>query len=720
MSEFSLSRIEITGFRGFSVPQIISLGNPLTVLYGENRNGKSSIINAIEWCLFGSEVAAIKYGDIRERDAWEVKNLKSSTCLVHCEFQTRDGKTLKVKRIYKSPKTSDLFYEMGPGNASSDEKQLHALLKISPSDFISSVHLHPEVIRSLIIAKPRDRREAIDRLLGLSDLRDMVDALASENPRGRVAELDQELTILDAKLTTALEEKQKLIDSESTDLKSKGVKQEELTANGACMYASSIQGNLEQFARTYHLRAPAIVAPTDFAGVQQFRTQLPQAIQKLRSEHPALADQGKYRIRKSTLEGLKNSYAAQQRNVTNAQVALESYPDKRTTEQLNQELSTVETDIERIEVEMQDIAKNARVLDNALAFFQDRAVSEALACPLCGETTRTVEEWRSHIQEEIKAKNLTPLQERKQALVNSKASLTKAKNDIAALQRKASDEGGKLAQCTAEVQKAIERPIVQNDDPVAILNIEIEAVDHALLALQGQVEAINTSLDGFQQALSDLDRFQRIGRAQQEMASIEAIGENDSYKELKRVRSEAEQYAEDVELLIDGLKNVAKAEAGQRLTAVQDSISHTFTKLTNRPDYPGLKVSAAGDGYAIELTNAAAAVKAVPILNHADLNCAALSIFLALAGATQISHQLGIVVLDDPSQSLDSTCKKNLCTVLTGLCDSRQIIVATADKEFTAELRGIPKNKVSYTVKDWTPTAGPVLEADASSAAHAI
>jgi exonuclease SbcC len=720
MPEFNLSKIEISGFRGFTVPQSISFGDPLTVIYGENRNGKSSIINAIEWCLFGSEVAAIKYGDIRERDAWEVKNLNSANCQVQCEFQSRDGKTLRVKRTYRSPKTTDLLYEMGPGNASADERKLHALLKISPSDFISSVHLHPEVIRSLIIAKPKDRKEAIDRLLGLSDLRDMVDALASENPTGWVTALDQELALLDARLTTALKEKQKIIDDESAELTSKGVKQQDLTADGARGYASQIRGKLEQFAKTYHLTAPTIPAPADFSGVQQFRSELPQAIQKLRSEHPILADQGKYRLRKSTLDGLKSSYAAQQKIAGDAKAALDSYPEKRSIEQLSQELSTVKADVEKIEAEMKDIAKNAAVLDNALAFFQNRAVSEQLSCPLCGETTRTVEEWRSHIQEEIKAKNLTPLQERKQALGNMKASLEKAKEEIAALQVKATDESRKLLERASEVGKAINRPILENDDPIAILNTEINAANEALLSLQGQVEAINSTLDSFQQALLDLDRFQRIGRAQQEMAKIEAIGENEPYKQLKGLRSECEQYAEDVELLIDGLKNAVRAEAGQRLTAVQESISKTFTKLTNRPDYPGLKVSTAGDGYAIELTKTASAIKAVPILNHADMNCAALSIFLALAGAAQISHQLGIVILDDPSQSLDSSCKKNICTVLTGLCDSRQIIVATADKEFRTELGGIHKNKTTYTVRGWTPTGGPILEVEAGSAAHAV
>ena len=392
MSEFTLSKIEISGFRGFTTQQVIDFGKPLILIYGENRKGKSSIINAIEWCLFGSEVAAIKYGGIREREAWEVKNLNSSICHVQCEFQTPDGKTLTAKRTYKTPRTSDLCYELKGGEKSTDERKLHALLRISSNDYVSSVHLHPEILRSLIIAKPKERKEAIDRLLGLSELRDMVDAFASEKPSGWGAELDQSLAILDAKLTTALSEKQKIIKDESAALESKGIKSQDLTAEGARIYATKVRDDLQQFANTYHLAAPSISAPADFAGVQQFLAQLPTAIQKLRSEHPILADQGKHRVQKNKFEGLRSSYISQQKISGDADVALTTYPEKRSIDQVNEEVSAIKVDAEKIAAEMTEVAKNATVLDNALAFFQNRAVGEQLTCPLCGETTRTVEE----------------------------------------------------------------------------------------------------------------------------------------------------------------------------------------------------------------------------------------------------------------------------------------------------------------------------------------
>ncbi|MGB2678362.1 MAG: AAA family ATPase [Candidatus Acidiferrum sp.] len=720
MSSYSLLNIEICGFRGFTKSQKLALGRPLTLLSGGNRMGKSSIVNAIEWCLFGSEVAAIKYGDIRERDAWEVRNLGSSTCYVVCTFQSADGKTLRVKRIYKTPRTTDFSYELDGGEKSADEAKLHAHLQITPSDFVSSVHLHPEVVRSLIIAKPRERKEAVDRLLGLSDLRDMVEAFASEQPSEWTDSLQQSIDLIDAKLTTALGEKKKTIEGESAGLMTKGIKHSDLTARGALSYAAKVEADLEEFAKTYQLAPPGVSAPADFAGLLQFRAKLPSSIQRLRAEHPVLADRGTFMIAKNNIVGLRANHVAQKGNLTDAKHSVEIYPEKRDLEQIGVSLLTLKGEIDKLDAEMREISRNASVLDAALTFFRNRAVGEQLACPLCGETILSIEEWREHIQKEIIAKDIQPLRTRKEALVKESALLEKSKTEKAALLNKLSTEQAKLDRSTKEVQTAIGKSIAETDDPVLLMDAEIKRLDDTLAAMQQQFERINLSLDGFQQALLDLDSFQRIGKAQQEIAKIEAINENESYKQMTALRSEAELYAEDANRLIEGLQKVVKAEAQQRLALVQKSISETFTRITNRPDYPGLKVSTGSEGYVIELTSASSSTRAVPILNHADINCAALSIFLALAGSCQISHRLGIVILDDPSQSLDSNSKKSLASVLATLCDSRQVIVATADAELRDEIRNIPKNKISYLVKDWTQAGGPILEAEATSTAYAV
>ena len=51
---FSVTAVEIEGFKGFASPKTINFGNRHVFLLGRNGNGKSSIVEAIRWGLFGS------------------------------------------------------------------------------------------------------------------------------------------------------------------------------------------------------------------------------------------------------------------------------------------------------------------------------------------------------------------------------------------------------------------------------------------------------------------------------------------------------------------------------------------------------------------------------------------------------------------------------------------------------------------------------------------
>ena len=66
--------LKVRGFRGFLNEQPFEFNEPVTILFGENRRGKSSALNAVEWALFGDECANLKNTNIRERKDWETVN----------------------------------------------------------------------------------------------------------------------------------------------------------------------------------------------------------------------------------------------------------------------------------------------------------------------------------------------------------------------------------------------------------------------------------------------------------------------------------------------------------------------------------------------------------------------------------------------------------------------------------------------------------------------
>jgi DNA repair exonuclease SbcCD ATPase subunit len=53
-AKYRISQITAEGFRGFTEPQSIQIDGKNALVFGLNGQGKSSLIEAIRWTLFGS------------------------------------------------------------------------------------------------------------------------------------------------------------------------------------------------------------------------------------------------------------------------------------------------------------------------------------------------------------------------------------------------------------------------------------------------------------------------------------------------------------------------------------------------------------------------------------------------------------------------------------------------------------------------------------------
>ena len=87
---FRINSITIEGFKGFTNRQTISVNGKNLFIFGPNGFGKSSIIEAIRWCLFG----------LTGRPEEIVRNqFYSGNCFVELELKDEDSKLWKVQRV---------------------------------------------------------------------------------------------------------------------------------------------------------------------------------------------------------------------------------------------------------------------------------------------------------------------------------------------------------------------------------------------------------------------------------------------------------------------------------------------------------------------------------------------------------------------------------------------------------------------------------------------
>jgi DNA repair exonuclease SbcCD ATPase subunit len=105
LANYRIAGLTIEGFRGFTTPQSIAFNGRNVFIFGENGHGKSSIIEAIQWCLFGGS-------DIQVRNSIYEKQ----ECRVSLRLEGRKGKLTFERELRPGRTQSDRRLKDGRGN----------------------------------------------------------------------------------------------------------------------------------------------------------------------------------------------------------------------------------------------------------------------------------------------------------------------------------------------------------------------------------------------------------------------------------------------------------------------------------------------------------------------------------------------------------------------------------------------------------------------------
>lgn len=180
-----VSKAKIEGIRGFNGEMALELGPGLNLLLGKNGAGKTSFLQAIEWCLTGK----MKYmeGDEFSREDAIVNLFNTSgvgkvTLLLHSPKGELEV-TRKRKRGKSTTRGSSPL-SVRQGNRTLEDEDAESLLEKTlglPIDEISnSVYLHQEALRAILSDDPKERSRSIDKMLGMEEVRSLAEALSSK------------------------------------------------------------------------------------------------------------------------------------------------------------------------------------------------------------------------------------------------------------------------------------------------------------------------------------------------------------------------------------------------------------------------------------------------------------------------------------------------------------------------------------------------------------
>jgi len=177
-----IRRIAIRGFRGVNRPIEIELVDSL-VVQGLTGSGKTTILHAIEWALYG-KISGFKGPGFTEEDAYVNIFSDKPEASVEIELCFTTGENLVISRSRKmaskstiSKTTLELHVNGFSYSGKEAQEQIVMLIGLNHERFLQSVFLHQDTIRQIVEGKPGDRDTVIDQLLGTGSLREFAEAL---------------------------------------------------------------------------------------------------------------------------------------------------------------------------------------------------------------------------------------------------------------------------------------------------------------------------------------------------------------------------------------------------------------------------------------------------------------------------------------------------------------------------------------------------------------
>ncbi len=693
-----IQTLKVKRFRGFTEEREFEFA-PVTILFGPNGTGKSSTLNAIEWCLWEEECIGKDTG-IRERINWEVKNRNDEgNPFVEIDFDNGE----KILREYKKDETI-----MG--------KTVEGLLKkYSFNDFFVGVYQHQEVIRAILTQEPKARNEGFDRLLGLSEYRNIGNIINETiKKKDGLEELckktETEISEFENKIKGKIDVWTTEIKKLEQELKNKGVKESDFNKEGEGKYKEEILKKLKEFIEKLSL------PPLDeFKKLQpdekteRFIKVIKSQITRLRSEMPDVKKQNELFQKQSKLNSLLQEYKDYNGRFKSKEEEFKKFiKEKGNKDEIEKRINKFNEEIIEIEKEKEQKNLQGSIIEKAIEYLKKEGVDKNI-CPVCGKETKDLLE---HLKEEWEEKYKLQLEELKRRLESLKSERENTEELIKELEKIEQDKkriGENLKERIESIGEELKREIKGDEDPEAILNKELEDIKKNLEKLKKDVEQKQNELTSFEEEFVIIDKLREYLEKVELRERAREIENTDEWKKMKEKKRELTELKERLHSIISAIKKASQEEAKTKIENARERINEYFNKITNHPQIKNLKLevkedkSTGGNNYEIKDDKDKSVI---PILSQGNMNALALSIFLALCENVPFEF----IMLDDPSQSLSSNEKKNFVEILNNITEKKQIIISTMDNELFEYLKKLEKQKKIYKFKEWHPQNGPTLE----------
>ncbi|MFA5312064.1 MAG: SMC family ATPase [Methanomassiliicoccales archaeon] len=173
--------VRLVNYRRFKDASV-ELGDGVIGILGQNGTGKSSLVEAIAWAIYGNEPGILRNGKEGVKRSGALPN---EECLVAVDFDLEGDVYRLVRTIKGKNSTSDATLLVNEKMlAKGDRAVTEAMVKRLGMDhkaFFTSVFARQKELNSLSALRPAERKKLILRMLGVDVLDEVVDSISKDS-----------------------------------------------------------------------------------------------------------------------------------------------------------------------------------------------------------------------------------------------------------------------------------------------------------------------------------------------------------------------------------------------------------------------------------------------------------------------------------------------------------------------------------------------------------
>ena len=168
---FRMHRLGIEGFKVFAAPQSLEIGGHVFV-FGRNGLGKSSVVEAVRWCLFG----------LADRPEAEVRNIfyPAGECKVDLELEGPGGRWRIQRRLRPGSGRSDLTIQDPSGTTVPQSKVFPHMARLGPREGTHIIFASQQSTHRRPQADITDFDKVLYSYLQIEDVPDLLGRLEGE------------------------------------------------------------------------------------------------------------------------------------------------------------------------------------------------------------------------------------------------------------------------------------------------------------------------------------------------------------------------------------------------------------------------------------------------------------------------------------------------------------------------------------------------------------